>query len=186
MLECVLCGDEIDEEDGIDYVEMPTISNVHNGSYYSTDVRKQYRPICKYEFDNPNGYIYVFNKGLKENPTEFLYKQGIVVNNNANNDDGITLKEVENACDIAESDKKEKVGTLKMIKYIIVGSMDDKPQRVIDIIKNKWKDEELYLLIRYNDDEDRYMQFYVKKNKESEFKEKVIKELLNFGVIDEK
>ena len=183
MLECVLCGDEIDEEDGMDYVEMPTISNVHNGSYYSTDVRKQYQPICKYEFDNPDGYIYVFKDDLKENPTKFLYKQWIVINDNPS-DDGITLKEVENICDISNSDK-EKVGNLKRIKYTIVGDIGNKPERVFNIIRNKWEDE-AYIVIKYNDCEDRNMEIYFPKKKEKDFMKKIVKGLLYFGVIDEK
>lgn len=121
---CVICGDDIDENDGIDYVEEPTTSNVHNGSYYSIDDKKQYRPICKYEFDKPDGYIYIYNKNLKPNPAKFLYKQGIVIKENPSKNDGITLKEIKNVCKIAmHSDKKGiqiYMNKLEMIEKVIL------------------------------------------------------------------
>ena len=121
---CVLCDEEMSEDDEINYVEMPTASNIHNGSYYSLDSKKQYKTICKYEFDEPDGYIYIYNKNLKPNPAKFLYKQGIVINENPSNDDGITLKEIENVCKVARHPDKKGIqiymNKLEMIEKIIL------------------------------------------------------------------
>jgi hypothetical protein len=88
---------------------MPTTSNIHNGSYYSIDTKKQYRPICKQEFSEPDGYIYVYNEDLKPNPAKFLYKQGIVINKNSSNDDGLSLKVIEYICKLATQKSKTKI-----------------------------------------------------------------------------
>ncbi len=120
----MLCEKQIDKDTFGGYIEMPATSNVHNGSYYSIDAKKQHKPICKYEFDEPDGYIYIYNKNLKPNPAKFLYKQGIIINENPSNDDGITLKEIENVCRGASHPDKKGIqiymNKLEMIEKIIL------------------------------------------------------------------
>jgi hypothetical protein len=179
---CVICGDEIDENDGIDYVEEPTEKNINNAFYLSRDIRKQYKPICKYEFDKPDGYIFIFDKTFKESPIEFLFKEGIVSRNTTNNNNIFehdvkkpTTKDNENKLAF------EDVNTVcKIAEYPHMSTISNKLQMVtielpygkeIDCLKeaiNKFG-EKTYVFIRHNDDRFERIQIYVDKNKVDKF-----------------
>jgi hypothetical protein len=179
---CVICGDEIDENDGIDYIEEPTEKNINNAFYLSRDIRKQYKPICKYEFDKPDGYIFIFDKTFKESPIEFLFKEGIVSRNTTNNNNIFehdvkksATKDNENKLDF------EDVNTVcKIAEYPHMSTISNKIQMAIielpygkgiEYLKetiNKFGGK-TYVFIRYNDDRFERIQIYVDKNKTYKF-----------------
>jgi hypothetical protein len=178
---CVICGDEINEDDGINYVEELTDKNINNAFYLSRDITKQYKPICIYEFDKPDGYIFIFDKNIEENPTEFLFKQGIVSKSTTNNhifettvknsksknrENKLDFENVNNVCKIAENPHRGTISNKLKMTTIELPS-----EKGIDYLKeviDKFG-EKAYVLIKSYDDRFKRIQVYVNKDKADKF-----------------
>ena len=149
-LECVLCGDEIDE-DNVNYIEQLTTSNYKNAYYFSNDIKMQYQPLCDNEFYESDGEVLVFGRNLKKSPVSFPFKQHIIYNTETDEDYGVSYEQMKNVCEIAYKNGAEKIGDLKLVKYNQTQSgsfSDENLNKLIKIVNDVWK-KPAYFVLRY-------------------------------------
>lgn len=162
-LECVLCGNEIDKNNS-NYIEQLTTSNYKNAYYFSNDVKMQYQPLCDDEFDDPDGEILVFGKSLKESPVSFPFKQHIIYNTQADEDDGVSYEQMNNVCNIVYNSGKEKIGDLRLVKYhqIRMGSFSDENlEEIIKIVNKAWKKPAYFVLRKDGNKYNKHINIYI-------------------------
>lgn len=162
-MECVLCGDEMEEYEA-NFTEQLTKSNYKNDYYFSKDVDMQYQPLCDYEFDNPDGEILVFGKNLKESPISFPFKEHIVYNKQAYEGTGVDYEQMKRVCEIAYRDGKEKISDLNLVKYhqIRTGSFSDENLEELNKFVNEvWKKPAYFVLRKHGDEYSKDINIYI-------------------------
>ncbi len=191
MEKCALCGENVDEEKGYEYIEEPDEDSL----YITANKELVGKAMCEYEFEEPDGKIIVYKDGKSE---VFAFKDGIVQNIQAIDDYGFTNEDLKEICVIADSytwkktdawrgyfEGKKKVKSLvKAISTYTGRENTDDLEELKDFLETKWNKKAYTVITNSSNIFNSIVEVYVYTKDKNKFVKEIKESISNTDEFD--